>query len=93
MLGPDPADGAAGRAHDHGFGFDHLSAKLHAAQHVAIGDAGRREQAFAVDYIFDLIFTAWIFDAHFGGALALSFGIEHEPGLHLTADAAQRRSR
>src|ERR1700751_5182404 len=84
MLGPDPADRAAGRAHDHGFGFDHFSAELHAAQHMAVGDAGRREQAFAFDHIFDLIFTAWIFDTHFGGAFALPFGIENEPRLHLT---------
>ena len=51
------------------------------------------EQAFAFDHVFDLVFTPWIFDAHFGGSLALLFGVEHQPRLHLSADAAQRRGR
>src|SRR5262249_4895501 len=93
VLGPDPADRAAGRAHDHGFGFDHFPAELHAAQHVAVGNAGCREQAFAFDHVFNLIFTPGVVDAHFGGTLALLFGIEHEPCLHLPTDTAQRSGR
>src|SRR5262245_57260598 len=93
VFSPNPADGAAGRAHDHGFGFDHFSAELHAAQHAAVGNTGRREQAFALHHVLDLIFPARILDAHFGGALALLLGIEHEARLHLAADAAQRGGR
>jgi len=93
MLGPDPGDRAAGRAHHHGFGFDRLFAELHAAQHAAIGNAGRREQALAFDRALDLIFAAWVLDAHLGGALALLLGVEYRPRLHLPADAAQRRGR
>src|SRR5689334_6922053 len=52
VLGSDPPDGTAGRAHHNCFGFDRLPDELHAAQHAAIGDAGRGEQAFAPDHIF-----------------------------------------
>ena len=93
MLGSDPADGAAGRAHDYSFGFDHLSAEVDAAQHGAVSDTGRREQAFAFDHVFDLIFAARIFDPHFGGALAFLLGIEHKARLHLPADATQGSGR
>ena len=93
MLGPDPADRAAGRAHHHGFGFDHFSAEQHAAQHAAVGNAGCGEQALAFDHVFKLIFAAGIFDTHFGGACAFFFGVEHKARLHLPADAAQRRRR
>src|SRR5262249_27874849 len=93
VLGPDPANGPTGRAHDNRFGFDHFSAELHAAQHGTVGDAGRSEQAFAPHHGLTLIFAAWTFDAHFGGARALRFGIEPEPRLHLAADAAQRSGR
>src|SRR5581483_7589683 len=93
VLGPNPADGAAGRAHDHGFCFDHIAVELHAAQHAAVGYASRGKQALALDHVLDLIFAAWVFDPHFGRALALLFGIEHEPRLHLATDATQRRRR
>jgi len=47
VLGSDPAHRAGDRAHHHGLGLDHLAAELDAAQHRAVGNAGRREQAIA----------------------------------------------
>ena len=63
------------------------------AQHRAVGDAGRGEQAVAAHHVLHLVVLARIGDAHLGGALALLLGVEHQPALHLAADAAQRRRR
>src|SRR5579862_6310797 len=93
VLGDDAAHGAGGRAHDHGFGLDDAVAEAHAAQHAAVGHAGRREQTIAAHHVLDLIFLARVLDAHLGGALALLVGIDDEAALHLAADAAQRRRR
>src|SRR5580704_11430978 len=51
MLGADPAHRPGCRAHHHGLGLDHVAPKLHAAQHGAVGDPGRGEQAIAFDQI------------------------------------------
>src|SRR5882757_8855221 len=93
VLGPDPPHRAGNRAHHHGLGLDHVLAELDASEQRAIGDAGGGEQAVALHHVGDLIFLARIADPHLGRARALLFGVEHEPALHLAADAAQRRRR
>src|SRR5207302_7312448 len=64
-----------------------------ASQHGTVGHAGRREQTVAANHVLDLEAFARIGDAHLGRALAPLVGVEHEPALHLAADAAQRRRR
>src|SRR5450759_5954530 len=64
VLGTDPAHGAGGRAHHHGFGLDHVLAELDPAQHGAIGHAGGGEQTIALHHVFDLVFFLRILDAH-----------------------------
>src|SRR5262249_38816533 len=91
VLGPDPPHRTGDRAHHHGFGFDHILADPHAIEECAVGPPRRGEEAIPLYHIADLVFLARIFDAHFLGAFALFFGVEHEPTLHLTTDAAQRR--
>src|SRR5580704_6049478 len=71
VLGHDTPHGAARRAHHHGLGLDDAVAEPDAAQHAAVGDAGRREQAVAAHHVLDLILLARILDAHLGGALTL----------------------
>ena len=93
MLGFDPAYGAGDGAHHHRLGPDNAVAELDALQHTAIGDAGRREQAIAPHHVLDLIFPARVLDAHFRRTLMPFLGIDHEPALHLAADAAQGRRR
>src|ERR1700728_475494 len=93
MLGPDPADGAACRAHHHRFSLDHILAEQYPAQHAAVGDTGRGEQAIAPHHILDPVCLARVLDAHFGDAFALFVGIDDQPGLHLAADAFERRRR
>src|SRR5262245_6276998 len=58
VLGPDPAHRAGHRAHDYGLGLDHVSAELHAAQHRAVGDPGRREQAVSAHHVLHQVFLA-----------------------------------
>src|SRR5580700_10760857 len=91
VLRYDAPHGAAGRAHHHGLGLDDAVAESDAAQHGAVGDAGRREQAIAAHHVLDQVFLARVLDAHLGGALAFLFGVDDQPALHLAADAAQRR--
>src|SRR5215204_1445332 len=92
VLGANPPHRAGDGAHHHRFGLDDtILAEAHALEQIAVGHAGRREQAIAFDHVFDAVLLARIFDAHLDGALALLLGVEHEPALHLAADAAQRR--
>src|SRR6202163_1790542 len=93
VLSHDTPHGAARRAHHYGLGLDDAVAESDAAQHAPVGDAGRRKQTIAAHHVLDLIFLARILDAHLGGALALLVGVDHQPALHLAADAAQRRCR
>src|SRR5260221_12810195 len=91
VLASDPAHRAGDRAHHHRLSFDHVLAEPHACEQRPVGDAGRGEQTIALHQVADLILLARVLDAHFPGPLALFFGVEHEPTLHLAADAAQRR--
>src|SRR5688572_16639927 len=93
VLGADPAHRAGDRTHHHRLGLDDVAAETHALEHGAGGHACRREQAVAPYHVLDLVALAHIVDAHFERALAPLLGVEHEPALHLTADAAQRRGR
>src|ERR1700722_17055240 len=71
VLRHDAPHGAARRAHHHGLGLDDAVAESDAAQHAAVGDAGRREQAVAAHHVFDQVFLARVLDAHLGGARSL----------------------
>src|SRR5260370_35551931 len=93
VIGLDVAHGPGDRAHHHGLGLDHVLAELDAREQRTVGDAGGGEQAVASHNVFDAVDHARIGDPHLAGALALLFGVEYQPALHLAADAAQRRRR
>src|SRR3984957_6281909 len=90
MLGLDVAHGAGDRAHHHGFGLDHILARLDARESRSIGHACCREQAVALRHVLDAIDEARIGDADLAGAFALFLAVENQSALHLAADAAQR---
>jgi len=54
-------------------------------------DAGGGEHHIARDQVAQAVFAREVLDAPFGGALALVLVAEHQPALHLAADAAKRR--
>src|SRR6202451_2079428 len=75
VLGHNTPHRAARRAHHPRLGLDDAVAEPDAAQHAAVGDAGRREQAIAAHHVLDLIFLARVLDAHLcGGAAVLLWG-------------------
>src|SRR5688572_18260750 len=93
VLGADPTNGTGDRAHHHGFRLNRLFAEAHTFEHRTGCDTGGREQAIAAHHVFHIIALARILDTHLHRALALIFGIEDEPALHLPADATQRSRR
>ena len=66
-----------------------MLAKFDSGHQRTSGDAGSGKQAVAPDL--DRENHVRIGHAHFGGALALLLGIEHQAALYLPADTPQRR--
>src|SRR5260221_13020325 len=85
VLGVDPAHGAGDRAHHHGMGVDAVLGEAHAAQERAVGYAGGGDEAIAAYHVVHVVFLLRILDAHGGGPLPLSMGVEGEPALDLDA--------
>src|SRR5215218_6768055 len=86
VLAVDRADGAAARSHDQGVGAGRLGAVAHAAQQLAVGDAGRDEEALTDDEVVggqDAIEVV----AGVEGLLALLVVLGPEPALDDAADA------
>ena len=70
-----------------------VAESLHAAQHGARGDAGAGEHHVALRHLLQRELPLRIGVPHLAHALHLFIVLEHQPPLHLPADAAQRRRR
>ena len=88
MFGLDPANGARPRAHHHGIGDDLAALEPDAIKQVALGDAGGREQNVTLGHVFHGVLLGDVLDPHAPGALDLVGAIDHQPPLHLAAEAA-----
>src|SRR6185503_11858408 len=83
----DPAHRAGGGPHHHAFGGDEVAMPVHAAQHGAVGDAGGGKHHIARHQIQQTVFAVQVLDAPFCGAAFFILIAEHQPPLHLPADA------
>src|SRR5215475_3281495 len=93
MLSADPADRPGCGSHYHRFGINGVLLEAHTLEQRAAGNAGCGKDAVTSDHIPHRVFFSRIQDAHPLRALAFFIGIEHEPPLHLSADATQSRRR
>src|SRR6266853_6588378 len=93
VLCPNPTHRAGDRPHHDGVGLDQSLTKSNPLEHRPGGDSRRSEKTVSRHQVFHLVFLARILDAHFGGARALLFSVEHQPALELAADAGERCRR
>ena len=92
MHGIDEAHLAFLEIHDQGMSAGAIAEETHAAEDIAVGDAGAGEDDLAAgSEIFGFVNALGVSDAHFGQAF-LMFGLaDHQARQHLAIEATQRR--
>src|SRR5438309_7767710 len=88
-----PADSSGARAHDDALSRDAIAAPVYAFQERTVGNAGGGKNAVALRHVLQRVDALQILDAPPVGARDLVVIAEHQPALHLPADAPQGSGR